>query len=120
MSSMAPAPTYDALPVAHATQLFAATSGVGALVYVLLLLSYVHVPTVKAQHPGASLVVWHMVCGLMTAIGFLTAYASADPVAVSASWRCAALGAYTQFWVLAGCLWYLMLAIDLFVALVNP
>ncbi|KAJ0409708.1 hypothetical protein ATCC90586_007497 [Pythium insidiosum] len=100
-----------------AAQLFAATSAAGSVVYVLLLLSYAHVPTVKAQHPAASLVVWHMGCGLMAALGFLAAFASPDS---ASSWHCSALGAYTQFWALAGCLWYLMLAVDLFVALVNP
>ncbi|RLN38386.1 hypothetical protein BBJ28_00013074 [Nothophytophthora sp. Chile5] len=106
---------YDALSLAQATQLYLLVGLMGLLVYLLLLLSFFLVPNIKAQHPAANLVVWHAGCGFLASLGFVAAYAAGPDAS-----HCAFLAPYTQFFLLAGGAWYLMLALDLLVALVNP
>lgn len=65
---------YDALSFARASEMYMAAGVVGVLVQLLVLLSYVFVPTIKAQHPAANVVVWHVACGLLTSLGFVIAY----------------------------------------------
>ncbi|TMW59508.1 hypothetical protein Poli38472_004577 [Pythium oligandrum] len=113
---------YDALTFHETTLLYMGTGVIGVVLYLLILLSYFHLPNIKAQHPAVDIVVWHVVSALMTCIGFVMAYCSVDPqVEVILSQRsCTLLAVYNQFWALASVLWYLMLTLDLFVALVNP
>ncbi|RLN85082.1 hypothetical protein BBJ28_00001109 [Nothophytophthora sp. Chile5] len=106
---------YDALSLAQATQLYLLVGMLGMLVYLLLLLSFFLVPNIKAQHPAANLVVWHAGCGFLASLGFVAAYAAGPDAS-----HCVFLAPYTQFFLLAGGAWYLMLALDLLVALVNP
>ncbi|TYZ60334.1 hypothetical protein PybrP1_003963 [[Pythium] brassicae (nom. inval.)] len=106
---------YDALPFARASEMLMVAGVVGVLVQLLVLLSYVFVPTIKAQHPAADVVVWHVACGLMTSLGFVVAY-----VVEGVRDDCALMGLFNQFFMFASVGWYLMLSLDLFVALVNP
>ncbi|KAE8908572.1 hypothetical protein PF005_g21458 [Phytophthora fragariae] len=112
---------YEALTLAQSAQVYLLVGLLGVVVYLLLVLSFLLVPNIRAQHPAANLVVWHAGCGLVTSVGFVLAFALQRLEGSSDVHRqCALLGPFTQFFLLAGALWYLMLALDLLVALVNP
>jgi hypothetical protein len=97
-----PAPTvvaaaYDALSPSDTALLFMGTGVVGVVLYLLILLSYLYVPIIKAQHPAAELVIWQVFCGLMACIGSIVAYANVvrepcqgDFCGDSDSWWCVA------------------------------
>ncbi|CEG44742.1 Phosphatidylinositol 4-phosphate 5-kinase (PIPK-D12/GPCR-PIPK/PiGK12) [Plasmopara halstedii] len=116
---------YDALAVAQSAQLYLLVGILGCIVYLVLVLSFFLVPNIKAQHPAANLVVWHAGCGLLMSAGFVFAYVLQwrddelqDEILIQ--WQCSLLGPLNQFFLLAGACWYLMLSLDLLVALVNP
>ncbi|KAH7465804.1 putative phosphatidylinositol 4-phosphate 5-kinase MSS4 [Phytophthora ramorum] len=106
----------------QSAQLYLLVGLLGVVVYLLLVLSYFLVPNIKAQHPAADLVVWHAGCGFMTSAGFVFAFAlqRQDVDTALVQWQCSLLAPYNQFFFLAGACWYLMLTLDLLVALVNP
>ncbi|KAF4321396.1 hypothetical protein BBO99_00004834 [Phytophthora kernoviae] len=115
---------YEALALLQSAELYLLVGLLGIVVYSLLILSFFLVPNIKAQHPAANLVVWHASCGFMTSAGFVLAFVmqrqvpSPDDDLVRS--QCAVLAPYNQFFFLSGALWYLMLTLDLLVALVNP
>ncbi|KAG3079593.1 hypothetical protein PI124_g20717 [Phytophthora idaei] len=116
---------YEALAVTQSAQLYLLVGILGFVVYLLLVLSFFLVPNIKAQHPAADLVVWHAGCGLVMSAGFIFAFAlQRQDVAPEDDelihWQCSILGPFNQFFLLAGVCWYLMLSLDLLVALVNP
>ncbi|DAZ99286.1 TPA: hypothetical protein N0F65_005454 [Lagenidium giganteum] len=95
---LAPGPgPYSALPIHRTAVVFISAGVLGSLLHLFILMSYFFVPTIKAQHPAANLVIWHVGCNLMTALGFAA-----------------------QFLIQGSAMWYLMLTMDLLVALVNP
>jgi hypothetical protein len=116
---------YEALGIAQSAELYLLVGVLGVVVYLLLLLSFFLVPNIRAQHPAANLVVWHAGCGFMTSIGLVFSFALQHQ-AVDAQdeellhWQCSILAPFNQFFLLAGACWYLMLTLDLLVALVNP
>ena len=116
---------YEALAVAQSAQLYLLVGLLGLVVYLLLVLTFFFVPHIKTQHPAADLVVWHATCGFMTSGGFVAGFvlqrhdgARSDEQLLH--WQCAFLAPFHQFFFLAGTCWYLMLTLDLLVALVNP
>ncbi|GAB9469781.1 hypothetical protein Gpo141_00007048 [Globisporangium polare] len=106
---------YDALSFAQTAEMYMVAGVVGTLVHLLVLLSYFFVPNIKAQHPAADVVVWQVACELMLSLGFVVAY-----VVEGVHDNCAIMASYNQFFFFASAGWYLMLSLDLFVALVNP
>ncbi|KAG1683027.1 hypothetical protein DVH05_000001 [Phytophthora capsici] len=116
---------YEALTLAQSAQLYLLVGVLGIVLYLLLVSSFFLVPNIKAQHPAAGLVVWHAGCGLMTSVGFVFGFGlqrqDVEPQDEELiHWQCSLLGPFNQFFLLAGACWYLMLTLDLLVALVNP
>lgn len=62
------------LSLAQTAQLLLACGVLGVAAYLLVLSSFFMVPTIRAQHPAASLVVWQAGCGLLASLGFVAAY----------------------------------------------
>ena len=113
---------YEALTGTQSAQLYLLVGIVGLVIYLVLVLSFFLVPNIKAQHPAADLVVWHAGCGFMTSVGFVWGFGLPRDKADSElmHWHCSLLAPFNQFFFLAGAFWYLMLTLDLLVALVNP
>ncbi|TDH68128.1 hypothetical protein CCR75_008686 [Bremia lactucae] len=116
---------YEALAVAQSAQLYLLVGVFGFIVYLVLVLSFFFVPNIKGQHPAADLVVWHAGCGLLMSAGLIFAFTlqqhdklPQDDLLIQ--WQCSLLGPFNQFFLMAGACWYLMLSLDLLVALVNP
>ncbi|CAH0490863.1 unnamed protein product [Peronospora farinosa] len=113
---------YEALAVTQSAQLYLLVGVLGFVIYLVLVLSFFFVPNIKAQHPAADLVVWHAGCGFMTSVGFILGFGflhdNDDKELLQ--WQCSFLASFNQFFFLAGAFWYLMLTLDLLVALVNP
>ncbi|KAI9909360.1 hypothetical protein PsorP6_014775 [Peronosclerospora sorghi] len=116
---------YEALAVAQSAQLYVLVGIVGVVAYFILILTFFLVPNIKAQHPAANLIVWHAGCGFMLSAGFIVSFLwmhhKNEPLETHrVEWQCSLLAPYTQFFLLASTCWYLMLTLDLLVALVNP
>uniref|UniRef100_M4BDE8 PIPK domain-containing protein n=1 Tax=Hyaloperonospora arabidopsidis (strain Emoy2) TaxID=559515 RepID=M4BDE8_HYAAE len=116
---------YEALAVAQSAQLYLLVGLLGVVVYLLIVLTFFFVPHIKTQHPAADLVAWHASCGLMTSSGFVFGFVWQRQHEIQVDdqlvhWQCAFLAPFHQFFFLAGTGWYLMLTMDLLVALVNP
>lgn len=65
---------YEALPLPQTAMLLLLAGTLGVFIYMLVLLSYFLVPNLKAQHPAANLIIWHVGCGFMTSLGLVVAY----------------------------------------------
>lgn len=65
---------YDALPLSQTAMMLLLAGTLGVFIYMLVLLSYFLVPNLKAQHPAANLIIWHVGCGFMTSLGLVVAY----------------------------------------------
>lgn len=65
---------YDALALPETATLLLLAGTLGVAIYMLVLLSYFLVPNLKAQHPAANLIIWHVGCGFMTSFGLVVAY----------------------------------------------
>lgn len=63
-----------ALTLQQTSQLLMACGVMGVAAYLLILVSYVMMPNIKAQHPAAGLVIWQVGCGIMTSLGFVAAF----------------------------------------------
>ena len=85
-----------------------------SVLYALGILSYFRLPQLSAYHPSAPLILWHMGCSMMFSLGLIASEY------IMTNENCISLGLYNQFFILSSLMWYLVLSIDLLIALVNP
>ncbi|RHZ15739.1 hypothetical protein DYB26_003786 [Aphanomyces astaci] len=92
---------YDAVDVATSSQVYLWVGIVGSVIHFVTISSYLVFPQLKTQHPSANLMVWHVACNFMLTIGFVGQH-------------------FLLFFILGSGLWYMMLSLDLLIALINP
>jgi hypothetical protein len=67
---------YDALSLGATASLYMGVGVIGIVLYMFILLSYLYIPIIKAQHPAADIVIWQVFTGIMTGAGFILSYAN--------------------------------------------
>ncbi|CAK4129521.1 unnamed protein product [Aphanomyces euteiches] len=110
---------YDALDVKTSSDIYFWMGVLGSLAHLITILSYLVFPQLKKQHPSANLMIWHVFCNWMLSLGFVVQYFVQGDKGMSDE-GCAPFSVFNQFFILGSSLWYMMLSLDLLVALINP
>nr|CCA24411.1 Phosphatidylinositol 4phosphate 5kinase (PIPKD12/GPCRPIPK) putative [Albugo laibachii Nc14] len=115
------------VPILHRSSFIYFIAGViGFVFYAFIICTYTRIPSISAQHPAANIIIWHTGCGLMLMASFISYFLTEnviDAVPILTPLRdslCQYFGPWNQFFLLGSTLWYLMLAVDLLLALFNP